>query len=203
MKSKAITKLKGKAGATMVELLVTFALLSMFLAAAAAVMAPATIIFQKVKYQSYARNVSDMVIEKVCGSISSSSGDIVVDKNGGFISFLDDTGSPLYITKDADGYLLMHYRTVWVIEDGIVQDVVIWDAVDWRYDPKAYHGFKITELGFEKTGTDKAVKVSMTIENESISTSYSTSRVVECYNMDPGEDIIVGDVIVSDEDYYQ
>lgn len=203
MNSTAKTNLKGKAGATMVELLVTFALLSMFLAAAAAVLAPATVIFQKVKYQSYARNVSDMVIEKVCGSISSSSGEMVVDKNGALISFLDDTGSPLYITKDDDGYLLMHYRTVWVIEDGKVQDVVIWEAVDWRYDPKAYHGFKITDLAFEKTGTDKAVKVSMTLINEAINISYSTSKVVECYNMDPSEDIKVGEVIISDEDYYQ
>lgn len=70
---KSWKRVGAKKGATMAELLVTFALLAIFLTSAAAIMTPATVVYQKIKHQSYARNVSDILMEKICGELAGAS----------------------------------------------------------------------------------------------------------------------------------
>lgn len=195
--------LRSRRGATLAELLVTFALLSLFLTAAAAILTPATVVYQKVKYQSYARNVCDMVLEKVCSQIAGASTDpVTVADDGSAISFSDSQASPLFIDT-LDGYLRMHYREIKVIEGTVVTQEVLWPAVDWQYDPKAYQGFTITSLTFQRAGGGDCVQVSLEIANEAFGTSYASSRTVECYNLDGGRTVTEGEVFLDDDEYYE
>ena len=63
-------RVKSKKGTTIVELIVTFALFSMFLASAAAIITPCTNVFMGMKYLSYAQSVSNILMEKVCGELA-------------------------------------------------------------------------------------------------------------------------------------
>lgn len=212
MRERRACPIRGKRGATLAELLVTFALLSLFLAGAAAVLAPATSVYQHIKYQSYAQNVSDIFLEKICGEISSASSDeMVIDSSGSKISFSDSKASPLYMKvvsgvkpdegnegeSDA-GYLLLHYRTIYYSDDG---SKVLWPAVNWKYDLNAYQGFQITGLHFRAVGdAQKSVEVTLTLRHSRFQVEHTATRIVECYNLD--SPIETGAVYDDDEDFW-
>ena len=194
-------KFKSKKGTTIVELIVTFALFSMFLASAAAIVTPCTNVFLRMKYLSYAQNVSDILMEKVCGELADATDLVLVDTSGTSISFDDSHGSPIYVDLE-DEYLRMHYREIRVIEGKNVTEEILWEAVDWKYDVNAYHGFKIDTLNFVKVGGGNTVEIKMKIRNERLGTEYETSRTIECYSLRATDNIKIGQVLKSDEEYY-
>lgn len=192
-------RLKSRKGATLVELLVTFGLLTIFIAAAVAVIGPATEIFLKVKYLSYAQNISDMVMEKVSGEIASASEDVHVD--GGLISFRDSKSSPLFIHAE-DGLLKIRYRMIKEQVNGEYTGTVLWPAADWAYDQKAYQGFAITQLRFERV-SDNSVKIVLALLNTPRDVTYSSEKVVECYNLKPENPVKEETVYTSDDEFYE
>lgn len=184
---KSWKRVGAKKGATMAELLVTFALLAIFLTSAAAIMTPATVVYQKIKHQSYARNVSDILMEKICGELAGASDAVNV--------VVADDGSKQY--------LLLHYREVLTIEDGKVNlEEKLWDAVDWTYDKRAYQGFAVEELRFDVAAGGGGVKVSLKLRNAYFATEYSTTRTVECFNLADKYYVEKGTVYREDEEYY-
>ena len=209
---KSWKRVGAKKGATMAELLVTFALLAIFLTSAAAIMTPATVVYQKIKHQSYARNVSDILMEKICGELAGASDavNVVVADDGSAVMFCDSQQSSMVITltdadEDEDGkqYLLLHYREVLTIEDGKVNlEEKLWDAVDWTYDKRAYQGFAVEELRFDVAAGGGGVKVSLKLRNAYFATEYSTTRTVECFNLADKYYVEKGTVYREDEEYY-
>lgn len=207
---KACTR--SRRGATLVELLVTFALLAIFLMSAAAVLTPATRVYLNLKYQSYAQSVSDILLERVCGQIASASADeMVISDDGGKISFSDSKASPMYIALSsscvpdegnedvASGFLLLHYRTIYYSDDG---SRVLWNAVNWKYDLNAYQGFEIESIHFEPVGDAKrAVKVELTLAHTRFNVRHTASRIVECYNLD--QPVSTGTVYTDDDAFWE
>lgn len=195
-------RIKSRLGTTLVELLVTFALFSIFMTAAAAVITPCTRIFLKTKYMTYAQNVSDMVMDRVAGEITDASERVKIDTDTGGkrISLSDGFSSPLYI-EAKNGYLNIRYREVREVKDNIVYEDVLWPAADWHYDEKAYQGFKIETLQFLKSAGN-CVEIKLKLYSESRDITYETSKTVECYTLISGETVEEGPVYVSDDDYY-
>ncbi|MEG1427016.1 MAG: hypothetical protein RSC76_04945, partial [Oscillospiraceae bacterium] len=155
--------LRTRKGATMVELLVTFALLTIFMASAVAVITPCTQIFLKIKSMSYAQSVGDIVMNKVSGEIASATERVKIDPTHAAISFNDSHASPVFIAAK-DGYLNIHYREVKVVEGETVTEEVLWQAVDWNYDPKAYQGYRIESLTFAPSAGDRGVEISLKLK---------------------------------------
>lgn len=64
--------LHDKSGMTLVELMVTFLLLGILMAAAIATLSPAMNVMARISNMSRAQGVADILMEKVCGEVGSS-----------------------------------------------------------------------------------------------------------------------------------
>ncbi|MCH1983060.1 hypothetical protein MCG98_10835 [Ruminococcus sp. OA3] len=103
-------KLYSKSGVTLVELVVTFALLGLFIAVSCQVISNALNVYYHIKGLTYGQQVSDTLLEKISGEIegaqvSISEGDadnkdktLKIYKNGSVIELYDRTGSHISIT---------------------------------------------------------------------------------------------------------
>ena len=63
---------KNNSGTTLVEIIVSFALMGIFMAAAATIIGMITSLFWDVKGETYARQVGDIVAEKIASEICGS-----------------------------------------------------------------------------------------------------------------------------------
>ena len=140
-------------GSTLVEMVVCFALLGIFLAASAAVISMITGLFFEVKGETYAEQVSDILMEKISSEIDGAlylPGDAsnnpridhdIMNNYGSSISVIDKTNTSVTVSVK-NNQLVLDY-------DAIV------DSVDpsnnrnkttWRYDSAVYNGFSITDF---------------------------------------------------------
>lgn len=71
--------LHDKSGMTLVELMVTFLLLGILMAAAIATLSPAMNVMARISNMSRAQGVADILMEKVCGEVGSSTGQVQID----------------------------------------------------------------------------------------------------------------------------
>ena len=151
-------------GSTMVEMVVTFALLSIFMVSAAVIIGTVTNLFYRIKAETYAKQVSDIVLEKVTSEIEGAKynskteslnpkilneADVESDY-GVAIELSDKTDTRIRISADvktdsnpeSDG-LIIHY---FAIER--VKDSESFESVDWKFNSSVYNGFSISELTF-------------------------------------------------------
>lgn len=197
--------IKGKKGTTLIELVVTFALMAFFFACATQVIGLALDTYHKMQGLNYSRQVADTLMEKMVGSIEgawviaseeTSEGKVLeIYENGTVIEFIEKSGSHIAITTtdnqdkirregvdfnrityDFNGLLLFYYP--------VISQTVNHAAVDWTYDKAMYMGFEINELKFSLAGADypkNVIKIVLTLKHNKYGT-FSTTRYVECYN---------------------
>lgn len=163
------------AGTTMVEMIVTFALLSLFMVAASRVISYTTTIYYQAKGSATGLEVSTMLSNKMIGMIEGAVGSPEVVKDAytasDSIRFTDATESVVTISAqplaDSEGrqtgpYLTIHY-------DPAQKGAISYEETDFRYDPKAYLGYVLTNLRFQDPGEDypdNVVKMEMTLHSE-------------------------------------
>lgn len=163
------------AGTTMVEMIVTFALLSLFMVAASRVISYTTSIYYQAKGSATGLEVSAMLSNKLIGMIEGAVNSPEIVQNAypdsDSIRFTDATESVVTISSqyvtDAKGrqtgpYLTIHY-------DPAQKGAVNYEETDFRYDAKAYLGFVVTNLRFRDPGSeypDNVVKMEMTLHSE-------------------------------------
>lgn len=155
MKKKIINKLircKNNAGTTLIEMIVCFALLGIFMAAAATFISTITKLFYEIKGQTYAREVSDIVIQKVVSEIdgakyygtdSPDNPDIASD--GSNITLYDKTETKVIISVDSNK-LVVDYPGFSVIKDGAVVQKDSRDSQRWMFDENMYNGYYIADM---------------------------------------------------------
>lgn len=189
-------------GSTLAELMVSFALIGIFMVAAMNVIISAMNIYYQTKSVSMGKQVSDILMTKISGLIEEAQTgsaygvqDTVIVKtlkiteNGNKISFYDGTGSPVTIgTKN--GLMNIRYDEVQSGEGDIR-----YEAVDWTFDEKMYMGYEISELKFSQackeniSYPENILKVELTINNLQYG-QYKKVEYVECYHF-------------NEEDYYR
>lgn len=180
------------AGMTLVEMITTFALLGIFMIAATRVISYVIGIYYAASGNSYGLQVSGMLSNKIIGQLEGacdaqtptvylSAGEI--DR----IKFTDSTGSSITISaapsEDSENqevnYLTLHY-------DEVSEGSIKYDAVDWRFDPKAYMGYSIKSLKFESPGSDypeNVVKMQLTLHHERYG-DYVSTYYIKCIHVD-------------------
>lgn len=208
-------------GMTLTELVVAFALLSLFMVAATRMISYTINVYYAAKGTSYGLEVSNMISEKIVGHIEGASNKQSVSfvetdpakgeppeesPSGGdggsggsddeeptanpivkkpynavsdCIKFCDSTGSIVSIYADEQGYIVVHY-------DEVKTGSVPYDAVDWRFDRKAYMGYAISSLNFENPGTDypkNVIKMRMVLTSLKYG-NYSTTYYIKCPNVE-------------------
>jgi hypothetical protein len=201
---------------TLVELIVSFALLSIFMVAASMMIASITNVYYEAKGTSYGLQVSNVIIGKITSELEGAiNGNIISDdfkdEEGQSLSgamliaddkveFTNSYGSHVSLgLTDMDGkqYLALHYYQV-KSADGTDD---LYDAVDWTFDPNTYMGYSIKKLTFSRPGGDygyNVIQIDMTITSPKYG-DYSVTDYAECYRFEgivnPGS---VVDVTVTD-----
>lgn len=184
-------------GVTLTEMVVTFALIGIFMAAAVSVISSAVLTHSELTASMYAQSVGEMLLDKVTGELAAARSDdewgILMGSTaewpkeetyGNSVVFHDREGRPVTCTVQ-DGMLCLHY------EDS-----------DWTLDSKAYMGFRITQMQIKKRNEKNILEVSFKIKNLKTGFEYSTFRCTKCYNFKTESDyqkITEGNKILKNE----
>ena len=187
-------------GMTMTEMIVSFALLALFMVAATRVISYTANIYYVSKGTSYGLEVSNMIANKVVGQLEGASikqivsfeeiaedevpdedesANPIVNSAGDCIKFCDATGSVVSTYLDEDGYVVIHY-------DEVKNASVPYDAVDWRFDQNAYMGYTVKELRFENPGAeypDNVLKMTMNLYSVKYG-EYQSTYYIKCIGVD-------------------
>ena len=193
---------------TLVELIVTFALIGLFMTAAALMVSSTLRLFTRMQATSHAITVSDMILDKVAGEISAAIlpvGNPGADDyyfwmdssdGGDWVTFKNRMGSPIAIfaahrnedgsadTANADslgeGELFVRYYEL--AGGGNVREQ---PEVDWRYDDRVYMGYQITELSFsqaDKEHNPGVIRIDLVLKHKDTGFVYPTYRFARIYN---------------------
>lgn len=151
---------RNNVGSTLVEMIVCFALLAIFISSAAMIIASVTNLYYQVKGETYARQVADILMEKIAAEIEGAkynkevpfgeSGNPVVKyelnpqisqtEKISSVSLYDRTDTMVTIFG-SKGELLIDYAPISRADyerEGTV----------WRFDEGVYNQYKITDLKF-------------------------------------------------------
>lgn len=203
---------KNKRGVTLIELIVTFALISLFTVLSCQLLSTAFGVFYRIQYLNYGMQVSDTLMDKIGGEIEGAlvgvtrpgidnepdaDGEHTLIIRGDSIDFYEKTGSHIKIRSGVPDYkdeyvdknfnqLVIHYYGVTSVKEG-TEEKVIYDAVDWTFDKKMYLGYQIEELTFSQadpTGVKypQSVIVIKLRLKHSKYGVYESTRYVDCYN---------------------
>ena len=199
-------------GVTLIEMVVSFALLGIFLVVCAQVLASGLSLYQYVKARSYGKQVADTLMEKITGEIEGAqtatgvsfvpgtegegdgSSTLSLAKDGTYIILYDRTGSRIRIgTETVSGrdIVNLHYYQVNSI-DSENNEVVSYEAVDWQFDPAVYMGYEVESLRFTRPWKDhpsdyeqNIIQVELCIKNPEYGSEYKIKRLVRCFNFTP------------------
>lgn len=175
--------LHDKSGMTLVELMVTFLLLGILIAAAIATLSPAMNVMARISNMSRAQGVADILMEKVCGEVGSATGQVQIDSGNEKISYTDKKGrSVIMYAKETDGEkrLVLHYQASSIAGGGAAAT----KGVDWTFSKKMYMNQEIKELKFERKEDTNLVKITLTVRNVKTGQTYKRTKIVECYKLD-------------------
>ena len=192
------------AGTTLVEMIISFMLLSIFMVSAATIITLIANMYYAVKGESYSNQVADIVLEKVVSEIEGAKYDskrkndsVKIASDNSSISLSDRTDTDLTLYA-ADGRLKIDYAQITNLQDTSLNR----NATTWELAKDVYNGYTVNNLRFfsgSKVGTfanakdygldpdsvsygDDVVVVFLSLHSEQY-TDYKTFRVVKMYNM--------------------
>ena len=149
MSKLAVLKNNNK-GTTLVEMLVCFVLLSIFITSAAMIITSTTNLYYQVKAQTYSDQVQDIVLEKIVSEIEgtkfadaySDNLKITIDDAHDKVTLYDRTDTKISMYAENEELIVFYHP--------IHNDEVSFDSTEWKFDKNVYNGYKIKELKFYK-----------------------------------------------------
>lgn len=177
-------------GMTLVEMIVSFMLLSIFMISATMLITSVTNVYYNVKGVATGLEVSNVIHNKIRGELEDAINNVKISADGSKIDFIKTNESHVYLSvldRDGKKSLTEYYYEVpaTVDEDGET-GTDGYDAVDWMFDKAVYMGYEIESLQFDLAGSgyDKNIlKVDLVIKSPKYG-SYTTSKYVKCYNFE-------------------
>lgn len=178
-----------KKGFTLIELIVTFALMSIFMGAAVLLTTSFFKIFTRTNDIALAQNLGDTLTELIDGEVGAALDSTLPEIYGeGSICISDGNGQITYYNKDGfivqmyvkDGRLILHYQET---EDA--NHVIKNEAVEWRLEDGVYTGNDIESLSFElQGGEDSLILMKIKLKSGRSDFIYETEHMIECRNVD-------------------
>ena len=157
---------KNNRGTTLVEMIVCFALMGIFMAAAAAIISSITGLYYNIKGEIYSREVSDIVMEKITSEIDgaeyyatekpNSSNPVVADNHKN-IDLFDKTGTHVMVGLDDVGKFRIYYYPIEVSVNGEKDYKYSRDETSWYFDEKMYNGFRLEDLSIYSCGESASI----------------------------------------------
>lgn len=187
--SKQIIK-QNNAGFTLVEMVIAFALLALFMVAVTRVISYTVMLYHTTQASANGYEISGILSNKIIGMVENAAEVNITDASGtcltgeghlagNGIQIEDRTGTKTTILRtNADGsgnsIIDMQYEQSTTKADG----TPITNTGVWRYDENVYMGFSVSELSFEKGMSgypENVIKMSITLHNDKYgSKDYST-----------------------------
>ena len=175
-------------GMTLVELVVTFAMITIFLSSIV-MLIPSTIrVYYKIRSMGNAIQVSDMIMDKISGELEnavsqSNSSDILTvtndpsGKGSSTVKYWDADGTPITLQMTADNkYLAVHYEALQHQGNTV--------PVDWTFDTKAYLGYHIDSLKYTASlegYPNNVIRVDLDV-SDAKGNARKTTRYIKLYN---------------------
>lgn len=204
--------LDDKSGTTLVELIVTFALIGLFMTAATGMLTSSLQMFGRMQATSSAITVSDLILDKVSGEIVAA--DIpkkTEGSNSGYYFWLE----PEVATQEVKSrWVVFRNRSKSPIaifaapttEGGEVdiagmgkgqlfiryyavskEEQKAVEEIDWHFDSNVYMDYTIERLNFSRENAGEhpnVVRIDLTLRNKKTGFEYSSYRYAENYNYD-------------------
>ena len=174
-------------GITLVELVVTFALISLFTLATCQIAVRAIGVYQQFRAVQTGNQVAELLLEKIEGvlsgaqavsSVGSGQMALTIAEDGTAVELTDRDWNRVVVTAgalpDRKRGLILHY--------GGNGDA----GEDWYFDSEAYQGYEVTTFSITQAGDgypDNVLRVAMTLEQKNYG-CFQTERYVDCYNFE-------------------
>lgn len=145
-------KQHNNSGFTMVEMIVTFALLALFSVAVTRVVSYTVMLYHATQASAEGLEVSGILANKLTGIIEGATGSAddafeLESAKSGTITITDKSDIKITISKSSEGYITIDYAGLTSPGEGTT----------WQYDDDVYMNFIVTGLSFEKGGIDSSV----------------------------------------------
>ena len=154
MTKKRLTFKQNK-GMTLVEMIVTFALLAIFIMSAATIIGTVSMMYHSIKAENYSKQVSDIVMDKIESEIDGARydaengiGNLRIETAGaeetgenldsGAAVVLSDKSNTKVKIYAENNELVIHYYPIGTN----------YGATDWKFDKSVYNFYTITSLEF-------------------------------------------------------
>lgn len=165
---------KNNAGTTLAELIVTFALMGIFMASTAAIISSSVLVHSQITGTMYAQSVGETLLDKITGELAAAKpADSPALIMGTIIKEGKDIGNGVsFYGKDGE-------REYLFVEDGLL----VLQTVDiWQLDQKAYMGYRLSDLQVNRLNEQNVLEVVIKLTNLKTGFEYTASRAVQCYN---------------------
>lgn len=189
---------KNVRGMTLVELIVTLALMGIFMTAVSLLITSGARMLYRMQSVSNAVVVSELILGKVTGEIAAADveregkttgyyfwiGDH--DQGEDWVVFSNPSGNPIAIFAD-EGRLILRYYAV--TEESLVENRIedLAGEGDWEFEDEAYRGYQISSLIFTRPQPDthpEVLRVDLTLEHSQTGYVYAAYRYGKNYNFD-------------------
>lgn len=144
-------------GTTLIEVIVCFMLLSIFMVCASILISSITSMYYNIKGEIYSREVSDIMLQKITSELDGAeyfedSNDYNPSiKDNNTINLCDKTDTYLNISAK-DGNLVVHYYDILYKVNNKPDPNASLSATDWEFDDSVLNGFELTDLKFYVNG---------------------------------------------------
>ena len=178
--------IKDNSGTTLIEMIVCFALMGIFMAAAATIISSIVSLYFNIKGEIYSREVSDIIIGKVTSeldgaeyfeSVSMNNPKFVVSDDHANVDLIDKTDTHIEIGLDETGRFVVHYHDIIHKNNGVVDSNTQRSATDWYFNENMYNGFEVEDLRFYCCGEQDFEMVDYNQINTDTASEYGLSGV--------------------------
>lgn len=167
LKNRIFNRKRKDHGATLIEMIVCFALLGIFMACASALITSITSIYYSIRGEIYSREVSDIVMEKIVSELDGAKytketepgvdyGNPKISADHKSIDLYDKTDTRVILRKNNKDKLEIYYYPI-QYEPGSADNR---NATNWYFDDSVYNGFFVADLAFYRGGDSITAEVS-------------------------------------------
>ena len=196
LKNRIFNRKRKDHGATLIEMIVCFALLGIFMVCASALITSITSIYYSIRGEICSREVSDIVMEKIVSELDgakyfdetvagANSGNPKISADHKSIDLFDKTDTRVILRKNNQNKLEIYYYPI-EYEQGSTDNR---QETCWYFDDSVYNGFFVTDLKFYRGGD--------TIKEE-ISTEYGLGSISMS---DYGDNVVLVLLTMTSEKY--
>ncbi len=133
-------------GTTLIEMVMCFALMAIFISSAAAIIASVTNLYYQVKGETYGRQVSDIIVQRVVSELEGAKWKDGSNENPKISA--DKMTIELYNRSDTKATITTNDKQLLIRYAAFSNDDMTKSETNWKFDRKVYFNYEIEEMYF-------------------------------------------------------